>query len=150
MKQELPKILKTHQKIGLDSMVFIYFFEDHLQYAPVCEQIFSNLEKGKNVATTSLLTYLEIINLPTKTNQDLLISEYENIIKNYPNLFTQNLNFDILNHTSRLINEFNIHTLDAIQIATASYFGAEVFFTNDKKLKKVESEVGIYCLDDLM
>lgn len=147
--KELQKILKSNKKVALDSMMFIYFFEDHPKYAPKCELVFEGIEKGKNIATTSLLTYLEIINLPTKTKQNDLIGEYENIIKNYPNLFTQNLNFEILNETSRLIGDFKIHTLDAIQIATASYFGAGVFFTNDKILKRVETDVEIVVLGEV-
>lgn len=147
---EIKQLLKQNKKIALDSMIFIYYFEEHKKYADYCEIIFESLNKGKNIGTTSLLTYLEIINLPTKQKDHHLINEYENVIRHYPNLFTQNLNFEILNDTSRLIADNDIHTLDAIQIATAKYFGAAVFLTNDKGLKKVGSELKIVCLDEVV
>jgi predicted nucleic acid-binding protein len=146
---DLKNILKQNKRIALDSMIFIYYFEDHDNYVSRCEMIFDNLDKGKNIGTTSILTYLEIINLPVKIKRDYLVSEYENIIRNYPNLLTQNLNFEILNNTSRLINNYGIHTLDAIQIATAINFGATVFVTNDKMLKKIKDEIRVVCLDEV-
>jgi len=148
-KVDLELILKKHKRIALDSMVFIYYFEDNKLYADDCELIFDHMNRNKNVGTTSILTYLEIINLPIKNGHDLLVSEYENLIRNFPNLFTQNLNFEILNETSRLINQFGVHTIDAIQVATGKYFGANLFITNDKSLNKVRAEIDIVCLDEL-
>lgn len=146
-KMNLSAKLKKHRRIGLDSMVFIYYFEDNAKYADDCQLIFERMEGGKNVGTTSLMTYLEIIGLPTKLGQDGLVSQYENIIRNFPNLLTQNLNFEILNEAARLRGEHNIHTLDAIQIATAKYFGATLFVTNDKRLQKTEAGIEVVGLD---
>jgi len=50
--------------IGLDTMVFIYHFEENQLYSPLTFSIFENLEKGNFKGITSILTLLEILVKP--------------------------------------------------------------------------------------
>jgi len=58
--------------VGLDTMIFIYHFEENRVYSPLTFSIFESLEKGNFKGITSILTLLEILVKPKKENNSLL------------------------------------------------------------------------------
>ena len=52
------------QKIAVDTMIFIYAFEEHPVYVPVLRAFFSALEKGDTDAVTSTVTITECLAQP--------------------------------------------------------------------------------------
>jgi len=55
--------MRNHQ-VALDTMIFIYAFEDHPVYQAVLKSFFSALEKGEMSAVTSTLTLTECLVQP--------------------------------------------------------------------------------------
>jgi len=72
--------------IGLDTMVFIYHFEENQLYSPLTFSIFESLEKGNFNGITSVLTLLEILVKPKKENNLLLTERYNLLFETFPNL----------------------------------------------------------------
>jgi len=135
--------------IGLDTMVFIYHFEENQLYSPLTFSIFENLEKGDFNAITSILTLLEILVKPKKENNLLLTERYKLLLETFPNLQMKTINENIADIASSLRANYNINTPDAIQIATSLEAKADTFITNDASLKKI-SEIKILLLDEML
>ena len=134
--------------IGLDTMVFIYHFEENQLYSPLTFSIFKNLEKGDFNAITSILTLLEILVKPKKENNLLLTERYKLLLETFPNLQMKTINENIADIASSLRANYNINTPDAIQIATSLEAKADTFITNDESLKKI-SEIEVLLLSEM-
>src|SRR3972149_11605819 len=85
-KAQFRKILSKNKKIGLDSNIFIYFLDDEKKYSGLLELLFRNIERGKNFAFTSNLSYLETA-APSMKNKDLVeLANIKNFFMTFPNL----------------------------------------------------------------
>ena len=135
--------------IGLDTMVFIYHFEENQLYSPLTFSIFESLEKGSFNGITSTLTLLEILVKPKKENNLLLTERYKLLFETFPNFQVKTLNENIADITSTLRAKYNINTPDAIQIATSLEAKADIFITNDETLKKI-SEIKVLLLSEML
>jgi predicted nucleic acid-binding protein len=135
--------------VGLDTMVFIYHFEENQTYSPLTFSIFENLEKGNFNGITSTLTLLEILVKPKKENNLLLTERYKLLFETFPNLQVKELNENIADIASNLRANYNINTPDAIQIATSLEAKADIFITNDVTLKKI-SEIKVLLLSEML
>lgn len=135
--------------IGLDTMVFIYHFEENQLYSPLTSSIFESLEKGNFDGITSTLTLLEILVKPKKENNLLLTERYKLLFETFPNLQVKTLNENVADIASTLRANYNINTPDAIQIATSLEAKADIFITNDETLKKV-SEIKVLLLSEML
>ncbi len=126
------------QVIGLDTAIFIYVLEEHPHYAARAEKILSAVERGMVSAIFASIGIIEILTGPKKKNRYDLAAEYRELIAHFPNLTIMGLSEPIIERASDLRARYGIATPDAIHIATAAVFGADVFITNDKNLKKVK------------
>lgn len=134
---------------GLDTMVFIYHFEENQTYSPLTFSIFESLEKGNFQAITSILTLLEILVKPKKENNSLLTERYKLLFETFPNLQVKEINENIADIASSLRANYNISTPDAIQIATSIGAKADIFITNDATLKKI-TEIKVLLLSEML
>jgi len=135
--------------VGLDTMVFIYHFEENQVYSPLTFSIFESLEKGNFNGVTSILTLLEILVKPKKENSLLLTERYKLLFETFPNLQMKEINENIADIASDLRANYNINTPDATQIATSLEAKADIFITNDATLKKI-SEIKILLLSEML
>ena len=135
--------------IGLDTMVFIYHFEEDQIYSPLTFSIFDSLEKGNFNAVTSILTLLEILVKPKRENNSILTERYKILFETFPNLQMKTLDENIADIASSLRVNYNINTPDAIQVATSLEVQADVFITNDSSLKKI-TEIKVLLLSDML
>lgn len=140
-RQKIEKFksdLLIYKKIGLDSMIFIYQFADNPLYGPLTEVVFEFLEQGKLQAITSSITIAEVFVLPEKVKDQMLISEYEKVFQNLPNLEIVPFDWQLARLTSKLRAKYPaITTPDAIQISTSILKNYPAFLTNDKKLQQI-------------
>lgn len=135
--------------IGLDTMVFIYHFEENQIYSPLTFSIFENLEKGDFNCVTSVLTLLEILVKPKRESNSILIEKYKILFETFPNLQVKTLNENIADIASGLRASYNINTPDAIQVATSLEAQADIFITNDASLKKI-TEIKVLLLSEML
>lgn len=135
--------------IGLDTMVFIYHFEENKIYSPLTFSIFESLEKGNFNAITSILTLLEILVKPKRESNLILTERYKILLETFPNLQVKALDENIADVASSLRANYNINTPDAIQVATSLEAQADVFITNDTSLKKI-TEIKVMLLSEMV
>jgi len=135
--------------VGLDTMVFIYHFEENQLYSPLTFSIFESLEKGNFNAVTSILTLLEILVKPKRENNSILTERYKLLFETFPNLQVKSLDENIADIASSLRANYNINVPDAIQIANSLEAKADIFITNDATLKKI-TEIKVLLLDEML
>ena len=123
--------------ILLDTNCFIYYMEDHDEFADALEEVFSNIQTGRNNACISVLTLLEILVKPKRENNIFLENRYKLMLSNYPNLSMVDVGYRISDTASRLRAKHNIKTPDAIILATCIITKSDYFISNDVRLKSI-------------
>ncbi|MDN5310586.1 type II toxin-antitoxin system VapC family toxin [Methanolobus sp. WCC5] len=141
-------VTDKHSKIGIDSMLFIYLFEDNQFFSDICASILGEIESGVKEGITSSITLLEILVKPRIDGNVAAVEDYKNILIDFPNLEIIDVSVQIADIASALRAKYSIKTPDAIQVATAIKEGCTSFITNDYALKKID-EIEVIILRDL-
>ncbi len=134
--------------VGLDTMIFIYHFENNQKYSPLTYLILESMENGQFQGITSTLTLLELLVKTKKEKNQFISDKYKLILQNFPNLQIKSLDEEIADIASDIRAKYAINTPDAIQIATSLSARADYFLTNDLYLKKIQ-DIEILLLDDI-
>lgn len=134
--------------IALDTNIFIYHFEDNKKFLDTTSKIFSQIEGGKYQAVSSVISLIEILTLPKRKNNYLLVRDYKEILLNFPNLNFMDVNLDVAEWSSSLRAKYKITTPDAIQVATAILENADFLLTADKNLRKIK-DINVKLLQEL-
>ena len=145
MNTDLIKFIKKHKIIGLDSMIFIYHFEESSGFCGKTIEIFESMERGKFKAISSVITLIEILTHPKKQKDFYLVKEYQELLANFPNLEIKDVDVKISDLASSLRAEYNLTTPDAIVVATALLNKATGFITSDKIFSRIK-ELEIFVL----
>jgi predicted nucleic acid-binding protein len=137
------------QKVAVDTMVFIYAFEEHPVYRGILKSFFRALENGEMDAITSTLTITECLVQPYRKKDFALSAQYLVLFRNFPNLSIIPLTDDIAERAAFLRAQYNLRTPDAVQLATALVSGCHAFLTNDDRLLVVEG-IRVLVLDQVI
>jgi len=141
-------VIEGSEKIGIDSMLFIYLLEDHPEFSNTVSSILKDVESGKMIGVTSVITQLEILVKPKKDHNLPAIEAYKSILSDFPNLEIVPVDNEIADIASTLRADYGIKTPDAIQVATSIKEECSVFVTNDLALKKIK-EIKVLTLKDM-
>ncbi len=149
-RKDLIGFLARHKRVGIDTMVFIYYLEDHPTYSPLTRPVFQALESGEILGVTSVITLMEILVHPKRSGKVIAARDYQDLLLTYPNLIIKEVGNETADIASDLRAKYGIKTPDALQLAAALQSGASGFITNDMQLKKVEEGIEIVLLDDFI
>ncbi len=141
------QLISKYKRIGLDSAGFIYFLEDNHRFGVLSEVVFELAEKNKLVIISSILVLVEVLTGYRKANDDASEREFKQMMREFPNIETYDLNYNLIDRIIDLRTKYNIKTPDAIHIATAIENKADAFITNDKGLRKIKEIKVVYLKD---
>ncbi len=127
--------------LALDSMIFIYLFEEDERFIKKIRPLFENIERGLFSAVTSIITPLEVLSAQKLEKDHYRRLAFSRFFQKTPNLTIYDINWEIMEIAAdlRRKNPY-IRTPDSLQIATAITAGVTVFITNDKKLINLKTE----------
>lgn len=63
--------------VGLDTVVFIYYLEEHPDYLRIVAPVFEAIDRGQLPAATSALTLLETLVVPYRAGNAALAESYD-------------------------------------------------------------------------
>ena len=129
MKTKFPG---HHQRVLIDTSIWIYHFEQHPQLAAAAGKIIESLEEGKFRAVASELTLLELTVRPLQLGRQDVADDYEVLLDYFPNFALEPISPDIVLEAAALRARQRLRTPDAIQIATGLRTGATLAVTNDE------------------
>ncbi len=131
------------QIVALDSMIFIYLFEADERFFTQVSELFDGIESEKNKAVTSIISVAETLSPEKYKDRSDLLTEISGFFRETNGLTVVLVDWEIGQKAAELRRENKgLRTPDAIQIATAMVSGAEIFITNDLKLRKMKTKIG--------
>lgn len=124
--------------IAVDSMIFIYLFEDDTRFIDEVHPILKNAERGKSSLITSVISVAETLS-PTKYLVDKVTpTKIQQFFRETQGLTIYPVDWNIAVEAAFLRQKHRfLKTPDAIQLATALVYKATTFITNDTEFKKL-------------
>ena len=145
----VKELLKGHQVVGLDTMLFIYSMEARRSYIPFLRSIFYYIERGLTKGVTSIITLIEVLIKPLKDQDIKAVKNYKFLLNNFPNIRMVNIDPQVAEKGAELRATYGIRIPDALQLASAIENQATIFLSNDYNLKKIK-EIEIVLLKEMM
>ena len=137
-----------HRRLGLDTSVFIYEFEQYPGYFALTDYLLHELLDGRASAVTSVVTIMEVTVLPLRQHRPALAKAYEMALANFPNLSVAPVTRPIARVAAELRADYRLSGPDALQVATVTQHGATALVTNDLQLRRLTPLLDVIILDD--
>jgi len=120
-------------RIYWDTMLFIYWFEEHPVHAERIRHILTRMEQRKDSLCTSSFALAEMLVGPYKKGARDLADRIRDAFRPP---FVQVLPFtsDAADRYARCRAELGVSAADAIHLASAAQEGVDLFLTNDRRL----------------
>ncbi len=120
-------------RIYWDSMLFIYWLEDHPEFAERVEAIHSRMKQRQDHLITGAFTFGEVLAGTYRKRSPEIANEFRRLLRA---IVTEVVPFTLetADHYARIRGILNVTPADAIHLATAAQTGADLFLTNDKSL----------------
>ena len=131
-----------------DSAPLIYYIEEHPQYVDKLQVILDRMAANKISMDISLISYMEVIVGAERSGNHRLADRYRFFFQNSNNINLHAISLPIAEHAIDIRVKYSFKVPDAIQLALAHACGADVFLTNDRKLKQC-TEVNVILVDEL-
>jgi len=141
-------IARRHQRVLIDTSVWIYHFEEHSTFGKAAGRVIEELEAGRFRGIASELTLLEITVKPLQLGRQDAADDYETLLSYFPNLDLIAISRAILLDAAGLRARHRLRTPDAIQLATAFSSGATLAITNDEAWARIAG-IDTILLSDL-
>lgn len=145
----IRETLQRRRAYGIDTMAFIYHFEENPTFTPFTKPLFELIEVGEARGVTSTLSLMEILVKPKLVGDLAAVEDYKYALTNFPNLKLRSLDLEVAEKAAELRAKHHIRPPDAIQIGTSLVEEAEAFITNDSKLKGI-SEIEIIIMKEII
>jgi predicted nucleic acid-binding protein len=142
------KDIEDGVKIAIDTVVFVYFLERHINHFSVIKKLFHRIEQGQIKGFMSSLVYTELLVPAYRAGKSDLAMQTFNYLNRFPNLTTISVLPPISREAARLRATYGLRTPDALHAATALYQKADLILTNDKHFKRIHTEMPIAFLDE--
>lgn len=123
------------RRIYWDTMLYVYWFENHSKYAARIEEIYSMMRRRGDLLCCSPLVYAEVLVGPMSTGDTEAVEALKT--------FFNSAEISMLSFTMEAASTFaalrvsGIKAPDAMNLATATHSGVDLFVTNDKRLHKI-------------
>lgn len=141
----MKKFPKKFNFVGIDSNIFIYYFNAHPQFGKLAKGIIDNLSENQIKAVTSEVAVIELLSHPVLSETDA--REMDRQFLEIPNLKISEIEHSLAIEAARIRRAYRLGLPDSIQLATALYAKAKVFITNDDSLKKFK-ELKVMLLNE--
>lgn len=141
--------LKPEDRVVLDTMFWIYLFEDAPRYGVRCQAILDLIGAGRFKAVVTPVTAAELLVKPIKQNRADIADHYRRALTNLKNVELQAMTFQVGCLAGALRAKYDLPLPDMLQAACAIGAQAPRLLTNDKALRRV-AELQVILLDDLL
>jgi predicted nucleic acid-binding protein len=141
--------LGQHQKIYVDTAIFIYQIEDVMPFSTQLEPLVDALESGRITWLTSTITLTEVLVKPLQNADTYLIDVYNSILTKHRHIQMMPVIPEIARRAAYVRQQHRIKTPDALHLATAWHHACDSILTNDNQLKQFTG-VPVVLLQDLV
>lgn len=142
---KLPKRLAGRKGVVLDTMIFIYLFEDSPQFGVVSEFILEQVGLGKFDSVVTPITAAELMVKPLQNNRCDLADRYRVALRSMRNVVPVGFSFETGLLAGSLRAKYGLPLPDMIQVACAMESKSPTLITNDKAMEPIE-EAEVFLL----
>jgi predicted nucleic acid-binding protein len=126
-------------RIYWDSMLFIYWLEDHPVHAPRVKTLYEWMEQRGDTLCASAFSVSEVLAGPYQRNATTLIADIHQLFRP-PEIELIPFTVQTADRFARIRARHSVSPADAIHLASASEARANLFLTNDKRLSRLTVE----------
>jgi predicted nucleic acid-binding protein len=114
-------------------MLFIYWLEDHPQYAKQVDAIHSRMKQRQDRLITGAFTFGEVLAGTYRKGRTELADQFRTLLRG---VVAEIVPFTVetAEHYARIRGALGTTPADAIHLASAAQAGTDLFLTNDKSL----------------
>jgi predicted nucleic acid-binding protein len=114
-------------------MLFIYWLEDHPQYAKQVDAIHSRMKQRQDRLITGAFTFGEVLAGTYRKGRAELADQFRTLLRS---VVAEIVPFTVetAEHYARIRGALGTTPADAIHLASAAQSGTDLFLTNDKSL----------------
>ena len=134
-------------RIFWDTMLFVYWFEDHPRYAPRVIQILARMKERNDEWFTSSLAVGEVLVGPYKLRSERVAQQMEEFFRS-PSVRIVPFTAAAAIRYAKIRAHLKVSPADAVHLACAAEAGTDLFLTNDSSLLR-KPIPGIQFIDDL-
>lgn len=120
-------------RVYWDTMLFIYWLEDHPEYARRVDQIRSRMEQRHDQLITGAFTFGEVLAGVYRKGAPQLADEARRLLRSVVAEVVP-FTLETADRYARIRGTPGITPADAIHLASAAQAGTDLFLTNDKRL----------------
>lgn len=120
-------------RIYWDTMLFIYWLEDHPQFAKRVNAIRSRMKERDDQLLTGAFTFGEVLAGVYRGGTPALAEETKRLLQSVVSEVVP-FTIEAADHYARIRGTLGIAPADAVHLASAAQAGADLFLTNDKRL----------------
>jgi predicted nucleic acid-binding protein len=121
-------------RVYWDTMLFVYWLEDHPVYASRVRQLFGKMEQRGDVLCTSIFTIGEVLVAPHRKGLPERVQQVREFFRtSVPDLLP--LTEETANRYGQIRAANRVTPPDAIHLASAASAGVDLFLTNDRRLR---------------
>jgi predicted nucleic acid-binding protein len=122
-------------RVYWDTMLFIYWLEDHPKHAARVQAIYAGMEKRGDTLCTSAFTLGEVLSGPYRQEATALVPQIRAFFRS-PHVELLPFTAETADHYARIRSQRRrVSPADAIHLATAADARADLFLTNDQRLR---------------
>jgi len=140
--------LRGHQRVGIDSNVFIYLVEDDARFGPSAGELLDAVAIGEAAGVLSTLVLTEVCSGPRFVDDPALVERVADDIRSLENTTVVPVSADVAVDAAVLRGWQQLSMTDAIHLASARSAGATAFVTNDRRVKPLP-QLDVIYLDEL-
>jgi len=121
-------------RVYWDTMLFIYWLEDHPQHANRVNGIYKAMQERGDTLCTSTFALAEVLAGPYQQGATSAVSQIREFFRSSR---VQMLSFEeeTADHYARIRSRYRVSPADAIHLATAACASVNLFMTNDRRLR---------------
>jgi predicted nucleic acid-binding protein len=144
---EINERLADHAVLGLDPAIFLFHLQAHDEYLPLTRAVLKGVQAGRwqGVITTAAL--IEITAYAWRVNRSDVADQYALLLTSFPNLHVVDIDRTVARRAAQLRAIYNLHTLDALNLAAALNRDATAWLTWDAGLARLEPLVEVVVMD---
>lgn len=125
-----------YNKVFLDTAPIIYFLDNDVNFGEKAKNIFEEILENKKRIVTSVITCTEYLTFPYKNNNFEKVEAFFEFVSDC-DIPLYSVDVEIAKKASIIRAQYKeFKTMDALQLASASIQGCDLFLTNDKQLKQ--------------
>jgi len=120
-------------RIYWDTMLFIYWLEDHPEFAKRVNAIHSRMQERHDQLLTGAFTFGEVLAAPYRKGAAQVADESRRLLQSVVSEVVP-FTLETADHYARIRGALGLPPADAIHLAAAAQAGTDLFLTNDKRL----------------